>query len=272
MKTNPVRSFRTTLDQFIVRKRVLIVAMVVAAASTYGSIPAPNGVITGCYNKSGGSIRVIDSSVTTCNSNETAIVWNQRGPSGPQGPQGIPGPAGAVGPQGPQGIPGPAGAVGPQGPVGLTGPAGPQGPAGAAGISQAAFRFTAPNLDINTGLAGSIFAANFIEVGNWPLPAGNWVFVVTAVVQGTSPDFSDTGGFASCQLRDSAGGVIGGAAAGLPPVGFFGGFWGESTLTFNGGTVNPSGGQVSLWCGGGHLSTVTLASAQVLAMQVGAFF
>jgi hypothetical protein len=54
-----------------------------------------HGVISGCYSKSGGSIRVIDSSVTNCKSNETAISWNKEGPAGADG---------AAGPAGPQAL------------------------------------------------------------------------------------------------------------------------------------------------------------------------
>ena len=74
------------------------------------TIPSPTGVIYGCYNRSGGTIRVIDNAVTTCNSNETQLTWNQTGPVGPIGPIG------------------PAGPTGPQGATGATGPAGPTGP------------------------------------------------------------------------------------------------------------------------------------------------
>src|SRR5262245_55096900 len=90
----------------------LVIAGVVLTKAT---IPDTKGVIHGCYSKSGGSIRVIDDSVTTCNANETSLSWNTTGPMGPQGP---------IGPQGLTGL------AGPQGPLGPTGPIGPQGPEG----------------------------------------------------------------------------------------------------------------------------------------------
>ncbi|MDQ4070477.1 MAG: collagen-like protein [Actinomycetota bacterium] len=104
----------------------------------------------GCYSKSGGAIRVIDASVTSCKQGETAIRWNKEGPAGPvgpPGPQGADGPAGAPGPEGPRGPAGLTGPPGPQGvegapgpkgdlgPAGPAGPVGPAGPAGAAGVS-----------------------------------------------------------------------------------------------------------------------------------------
>jgi hypothetical protein len=99
---------------------VLLGAVTVIRAS----IPDSQGVIHGCYTNSG-ALGVIDSTVTTCNQNETAITWNRVGPQGPPGPLGTTGPQGAAGPQGsagPQGATGPQGPAGPQGAQGLTGP------------------------------------------------------------------------------------------------------------------------------------------------------
>jgi len=79
-----------------------------AGAVAYATIPA-SGVIHGCYLKSGGALRVIDNSVTSCKSGETALNWNVSGPSGPSGA------TGATGPSGPSGANGPSGATGPAG-------------------------------------------------------------------------------------------------------------------------------------------------------------
>ena len=81
----------------------LAVGMVGIAAIAHATIPASDGVIRACYKKSGGTLRVIDTSVTGCASGETALDWNVEGVAGPQGLQG---PQGA---QGPQGSPGAAG-------------------------------------------------------------------------------------------------------------------------------------------------------------------
>jgi hypothetical protein len=83
----------------------LFAAVVAAglAGTAYATIPGGDGVIHGCYAKSGGTLRVIDASVTSCKSGETALNWSQQGQPGPQGPQGEPGPAG---PQGEPGEPG----------------------------------------------------------------------------------------------------------------------------------------------------------------------
>lgn len=76
------------------------VVTAVSAGAAYATIPGGDGVIHGCYAKSGGTLRIIDASVTKCKDGETALNWNQQGTPGPQGPQGQPGP------QGPQGEPG----------------------------------------------------------------------------------------------------------------------------------------------------------------------
>ena len=91
-----------------------VAAALSASAAVFATIPSA-GVISGCYTRSGGALRVIDSTVTSCSSKETSLNWNVQGVQG------------AVGPVGPQGIAGPQGPSGPQGPTGPTGPRGPSG-------------------------------------------------------------------------------------------------------------------------------------------------
>lgn len=91
--------------------------LLVVAGVAYATIPDSSGAIHCCYARSGGSLRVIDATVTNCKSGETSLDWNVQGQQGPQGPNG---PAGPVGPQGPQGPSGSQGPVGPQGPSGLS--------------------------------------------------------------------------------------------------------------------------------------------------------
>jgi hypothetical protein len=79
--------------------------LALAAGVAFATIPGNGGVIHGCYKSANGDLRVIDSSVATCKSSETALDWSQTGAPGPAGPQG---PAGAQGPAGPQGPPGPS--------------------------------------------------------------------------------------------------------------------------------------------------------------------
>lgn len=114
-----------------------VAGAVLVGGVAFASIPDSSGVIHGCYDKSSGALRVIDSSVTTCGTNETALTWNQQGPQGPAGPTGPRGATGPAGPAGPTGATGSTGPAGPPGPMGTTGPAGPAGPAGPMGATGA---------------------------------------------------------------------------------------------------------------------------------------
>lgn len=64
----------------------------ITSAVVMASMPDGNGVIHACYTKgSSAKTRIIDTANQSCNGNETAISWNQQGPTGPQGPQGLAG-------------------------------------------------------------------------------------------------------------------------------------------------------------------------------------
>ncbi len=71
-----------------------VVAAAAAGSIALAAIPAANGTITGCYSNSTGALRVVDSA-SNCVSGETAITWNQKGPTGPTGAKGS---KGATGP------------------------------------------------------------------------------------------------------------------------------------------------------------------------------
>src|SRR6476646_10505785 len=72
--------------------------LLVLAGVAYATIPDSSGAIHGCYARSGGSLRVIDATVTNCKAGETSLDWNVQGQQGPQGPNG------PAGPQGPSGL------------------------------------------------------------------------------------------------------------------------------------------------------------------------
>ena len=95
-------------------------AVSISAAGIAGAAIPTNNTIDACTAK-GGTLRVIDPSVTQCKQGETSLAWNVEGPKGDTGD---------VGPAGPAGPEGPTGPAGPQGPAGATGPQGPAGPAG----------------------------------------------------------------------------------------------------------------------------------------------
>ncbi|HYJ92112.1 MAG TPA: hypothetical protein VEV84_12435 [Pyrinomonadaceae bacterium] len=88
--------------------------------------------IYGCYNKSDGTLRRVNSGAD-CKNSEIPISWNSQGPQGVQGPQGPQGPKGDTGARGSQGPKGDTGATGAQGSKGDTGATGVQGPKGDSG-------------------------------------------------------------------------------------------------------------------------------------------
>lgn len=99
-----IRSRRTVLAG-------ALAATLAAGGIAYATIPA-NGFISGCYLKSGGTLRVIDATTGACSSKETSLNWNVQGV---QGAPGLPGPQGLQGLQGDKGDPGAPGAPGPAG-------------------------------------------------------------------------------------------------------------------------------------------------------------
>ena len=88
---------------------VAALVLVLAGGVAYATIPAANGTITGCYARSGGTLRVIDPSATNCKQGETQITWSQSGEPGPCWTPRTSRSAGSAGPAGPQGETGPAG-------------------------------------------------------------------------------------------------------------------------------------------------------------------
>ena len=80
----------------------LVAVMLVAGGGVALATHSNPNEIHACYNNSGHLVIVDDPA--NCGNNETAISWNQEGPTGPQGLQGNPGPAGPTGPQGLSGL------------------------------------------------------------------------------------------------------------------------------------------------------------------------
>ena len=152
------------------RRRVImssIMAVLFTSIIAFASIPGPDSVISGCYKRSGGTLRVIDSAVDRCDSRaEVPITWNQIGPQGPEGPVGLTGPEG---PQGPQGL---------QGETGATGPS---------GTSQA---YVARHGDF-------ILTNSYQVILSKNVPAGS--YVINAKTQGFNLNFGTTEAF-TCQL------------------------------------------------------------------------
>jgi len=123
-----------------------LVALVAFAGAALATIPG-GGVISGCYAKRDGSLRVVDAATSQCKSSETPLNWNVAGQQGPKGDTGAAGPkgdTGSAGPKGDTGSAGPKGDTGAAGAAGLAGPAGPQGrPVPAAWTDTRSFAATA---------------------------------------------------------------------------------------------------------------------------------
>jgi hypothetical protein len=75
-------------------------ASAIAGGLAWAAIPGAGGVINGCYHRSEGMLRVIDSTRQGCRDSEVPIAWNQTGPQGPHGDEGSPGTDGAPGKDG----------------------------------------------------------------------------------------------------------------------------------------------------------------------------
>lgn len=191
-------------------------ALLVAAGVAYATIPDSNGVIHGCYARSGGSLRVIDASVTNCKSTETSLDWNVQGPQGPQGPTGPTGPAG------------PQGTAGPQGPQG---PAGPQGPPG-----------LSHGYSVTSGNANHI-GNTPIKVQSLSLPAGTYVVWATADVSNFGDDSAST-----CALQQGTT-VLGTARADTFAVGTSGtDRLGFASIAITGAVTLSSPSTIDLYC------------------------
>jgi hypothetical protein len=227
-------------------KKVLSVAVIALAAVAVGgalaAIPSANGIIHGCYKQFAGTLRVIDADAAEkCTSKEKPLAWNAQGPKGDKGDPGPPGP------------PGPTGASGPPGPQG------PPGPAGPAGASTATF----------VGATGvRVDGEVLTQVVSKTLPAGSWTLVATANL--VSDDFADEGiRTTDCELRSGAAFIGGATDRRLIPEDDHV----DVSLSMNGGTFLPAGGDVSLWCRMQSAATIgTVTSAQLMIVQVGGFF
>ncbi len=247
-----------------VRHVVLVnlgVALAAALATTgiaYAANPAPSNVISGCYGKSTGYLRVLNVRAgKNCNPSEKAIQWDQSGPRGPAGPPGATGAAGTLGPTGQQGT---AGLPGQQGTPGPTGPPGPRGPVG---ISAARF------VSIN----GPSVPDNYpTEVASTTLPAGDYVIIASVQSTGSTDSYgSHFAGSLSCTLTNNGG------FAGSQQESYNDGDTTDSTISFtiNAGAAVPAGGaRISLKCSanvyvaGGTVAVV----GEMVVLQVGGFF
>jgi len=111
---NETRTSRSRKRRIALIGAGMLTLGVCAAGGAYAAIPGGNGVISGCYMRSTGMLRVVDlENGEKCRSYETAISWSQVGPAGLQGVKGDPGKDGLPGAKGDPGQQGPTGPAGP---------------------------------------------------------------------------------------------------------------------------------------------------------------
>jgi hypothetical protein len=224
-----------------------------------------------CLSGTGALTQVSITSAPHCSTGQTAVSWNQVGPTGPTGPTGATGPqgptgaTGLTGATGPAGATGPTGATGPAGPTGATGATGPSGPSGPAGVSNVTFAFAIQ--------PGAVLPNNnvFLKIVSKILPAGSWAIVATVnttAFNGTFAPAHDVNADANCELRNGTA-VIGAATdrRTIPETDLA-----KRTLSMNGGAFLPAGGEVSLWCRSQDFQDELVDNAQLMIMQVGGFF
>ena len=157
-------------------------AAVASASAALGAIPDGGGVIHGCFKKSGGTVRVIDTASTSCDANETPLDWNSQGPQGPQG---------APGPKGDKGDPGSAGPQGPAGPQGEKGDPGPPGPA--------TLPYVYMSRVASAALPGGSPFGPWVKAASLSLPPGAYAVSFTGVAHLPADDWDILG----CELRKS---------------------------------------------------------------------
>jgi hypothetical protein len=91
VETRPSEAYCFRNEEHEPRPAAVVACLALVGGVAYATIPDANGVIHGCYKKSGGAVRVIDSPSASCDSNETPLNWSQTGPQGPQGEPGLSG-------------------------------------------------------------------------------------------------------------------------------------------------------------------------------------
>jgi hypothetical protein len=83
----------------VVLGTAVTIATLIGAGVAYAQIPS-GGVITACYSKAGGAVRVIDPATAKCQAWETKLTWNQQGQPGTPGKDGTDGVDGTNGADG----------------------------------------------------------------------------------------------------------------------------------------------------------------------------
>jgi hypothetical protein len=104
------RRFRPRLTYANVVSTVALLLVLGGGAIGFASIPASDGTVTACADRTTGAVRLIDTAAggkhNKCTTRERRVKWSQKGPQGAGGPQGPNGANGANGANGLDGRPG----------------------------------------------------------------------------------------------------------------------------------------------------------------------
>jgi hypothetical protein len=93
-----MKNISKTKSPFSLAWLVPILCGLWACSEIQAAVPDANGVITACYQKKLGTVRVIDTAkIASCKPKEIKFTWNAQGVKGDQGIAGIPGTSGAPG-------------------------------------------------------------------------------------------------------------------------------------------------------------------------------
>jgi hypothetical protein len=89
-----MRKQRRRLSPATVISMLALFVALGAGSYAVGAIPGQNGRISACFQKKGGSLRVINvENGKTCKAGEKQLGWNQKGPKGARGVRGPAGPS-----------------------------------------------------------------------------------------------------------------------------------------------------------------------------------
>jgi hypothetical protein len=160
-------------------KNSLIIGISIVLGASLLSVGVSNAAgttIKACAKKSGGAMRLIDSS-KKCNSNERTLTWGTKGSTGAKGARGA---TGATGP---------------------TGTAGATGATGAAGVNGYSRTYSHEfDSALALGLSNDLPGATETELWLTSIPSGTYVFSVSAQVKYTAGSTHTGNAFLKCVL------------------------------------------------------------------------
>lgn len=67
----------------------IAIAVIAMGGAAYATIPSADGVISACYQRSGGALRILDADTNSCTAKENLLTWNSEGVQGDPGVSGL---------------------------------------------------------------------------------------------------------------------------------------------------------------------------------------